>query len=462
MLNRRDFLARLSAISAGALLPLPTFAHGNPHPVKDSPQSKVLVAGAGIAGLYAADLLRARGYDVQIVEASNRVGGKLLGGTVAGYAFDFGGQGFSDDMKRVEALGKRLGLTQIKRPSPDDFFLDGDTLRLAPEYNAIRGERIEFDEKAADLYPGLSDPAKRATWAAMSVMDFARDKFSARGLAYFRTNFSTEWCSLPEDVSFLHFLEIQQAFEGDEANEMTFRYREGFFALSDRLAQRLSPRIRLSAPLTSVQVQSGGITAVAGGVKYEAHALVLAIPLPVVSKIQFSGFETRPLLDSLSTYRGCSVRKILAVYAKPFWGNKARDGEFSTPCGMSMLDNSDVEKGINALAIFLGGPAAEQNPGREAVLARVAEVLGPEAKNPIGYHEQAWLDTEHLPGGYASNRVPSRGGFGALPTTLAGRIFLAGSETAGHFPTYVEGALESSERAAAALTKSLEKESVLA
>ncbi|MGZ3660728.1 MAG: FAD-dependent oxidoreductase [Bdellovibrionota bacterium] len=49
-----------------------------------------------------------------------------------------------------------------------------------------------------------------------------------------------------------------------------------------------------------------------------------------------------------------------------------------------------------------------------------------------------------------------------MPTSLAGRIFLAGSETAGHFPTYVEGALESSERAVASLAKSLEKESVLA
>ncbi|MGZ3662498.1 MAG: FAD-dependent oxidoreductase, partial [Bdellovibrionota bacterium] len=362
MLNRRDFLARLSAISAGALLPLPTFAHGNPHPVKDSSNRKVLVAGAGIAGLYAADLLRARGFDVQIVEASDRTGGKLMGGTVAGFAFDFGGQGFSSEMKRVQDLGKRLGLTRITRPSPDDFFLDGDTLRVSPEYNAIRAERLAFDEKASDLYPHLADPGKRAEYAAMSVMDFARNKFTASGLAYFRTNFSSEWCSLPDNVSFLHFLEIQNAFEGDEANEMSYRYREGFIALADRLTQRLASRIRLKAPLESVQVNDHGISAVAGGQTYQAHALVLAVPLPLVSKIQFSGFDTHPLLDSLSSYRGCSVRKILAVYAKPFWGNKARDGEYSTPCGMSMLDNSDVEKGINALAIFLGGPSAEQNP----------------------------------------------------------------------------------------------------
>ncbi|MGZ3706810.1 MAG: FAD-dependent oxidoreductase, partial [Bdellovibrionota bacterium] len=318
MLNRRDFLARLSAISAGALLPLPTFAHGNPHPVKDSSNRKVLVAGAGIAGLYAADLLRARGFDVQIVEASDRTGGKLMGGTVAGFAFDFGGQGFSSEMKRVQDLGKRLGLTRITRPSPDDFFLDGDTLRVSPEYNAIRAERLAFDEKASDLYPHLADPGKRAEYAAMSVMDFARNKFTASGLAYFRTNFSSEWCSLPDNVSFLHFLEIQNAFEGDEANEMSYRYREGFIALADRLTQRLASRIRLKAPLESVQVNDHGISAVAGGQTYQAHALVLAVPLPLVSKIQFSGFDTHPLLDSLSSYRGCSVRKILAVYAKPF------------------------------------------------------------------------------------------------------------------------------------------------
>ena len=460
MLNRRDFLARLSAISAGAILPLSAFAQA----LGDLPPGKkTLVAGAGIAGLYAADLLRANGYDVQVVEASERVGGKLLGGTVGGFPFDFGGQGFSTDMKRVNALGTRLGLNRIMRPTSGDFFLDGNALRLGAEYDKIRRERLAFDEKATGLYPGLRDAAKRAEWGALSVMDWGRSQFSTAGLEYFRTNFASEWCALPDDVSLLHFLEIQESFEGDEADEMAFRYREGFAALTDRLHAGLGrARVRLNAPLEGVQVHPQGIRAVAGGVTYDADALVLAVPLPRVSAIRFSGFDSAPFLDALSAYRGCSVRKIIAVYDRPFWGIKARDGEFSTPCGMSMLDNSDMEKNAFSLAIFLGGPSAAENPGREAVLERVAAVVGPEALKPRDYHEQAWLGSTHLPGGYASNRVPARTGSAPLPTSLAGRIFLAGSETADHFPTYVEGALSSVERAVAALARSLAQETVLA
>lgn len=429
---------------------------------KGKPGKKVLVLGAGIAGLYAADLLAGQGYDVTVLEALDRVGGKLLGGQVAGIPLDFGGQGFSREMKRVEDLGRRLGLTLIHRPEPGDFFLDGDTLHTGAGYDAVRAERLAFNEKAALLYPNLANSSRRAEYQAMSVMDLARGHFSPKGLEYFRTNFASEWCSLPDEVSLLHFLEIEQAFEGDEADEMAFRYREGFAALATSLAQGLGERVRLGTPLDALHVHERGVTASSGAATFEAEAAVLAVPLGRMSSVRFSGFDPAPLFDALSAYSGCGVRKILAVYDRPFWGNKARDGEFSLPCGMSMLDNSDVEKNAYSLAIFLGGPSAAENPGREAVLARVAEVVGPEALSPIGYHEEAWLDAEYLPGGYASNRVPTKGGFGVLPTELAGRIFLAGSETAHHFPTYVEGALASSERAAARLAQSLEREFVLA
>jgi monoamine oxidase len=458
MLNRRDFLTRITAISAGALLPIPALAQTM---AKKPNGKKILIAGAGIAGLYAADLLQARGFEVEVVEALDRSGGKLLGGSVAGFPFDFGGQGYSKEMNRVTALGKRLGLTRINRPEPGDFFLDGSTLHTGADYDRIRAERMTFDEKAETFYPGLHDSANRAKWQAMSVMDLARDHFTPSGLDYFRTNFSSEWCSLPDEVSFLHFLEIQQAFEGDEADEMAYRYREGFSALTDRLAARLGDRVHLRTRLESVTVVEGGITAVAGGRVMDANALVLAVPLPHVSRIRFAGFDTRELLDSLSSYRGCAVRKVIAVYDRPFWGTKARDGEFSLPCGMSMLDNSDIEKGAYSLAIFLGGPSAKENPGQQAILKRVAEVVGAEALSPIGYHERAWLDDDQLPGGYASNRVPSQTGSGALPTEIVGRIFLAGSETASHFPTYVEGALASAERAADGVARSLNAEFVI-
>jgi monoamine oxidase len=429
--------------------------------MKKFESKKILIAGAGIAGLYAADLLTGQGYDVTVVEALDRVGGKLLSGTIASFSFDLGGQGFSREMKRVERLGKRLGINRVEAPEAGGFFLEGATLHTGSNYRSVREERLAFDEQAALLQLCLIDSKRRAELQAKSVMDLARDYFTPIGLEYFRTNFSSEWCALPECVSLLHFLEVEQGFEGDEAEEMAFRYREGFSAMAERLACPLSHRVCLNAALESVRVHEGGVTAKAGAATFEASALVLAIPLLRIPLIHFSGFDVVPLIDSLSAYRGCSVRKVIAVYDRPFWGDKARSGEFAPPCGMSMLDNSDFEKQVYSLAIFLGGPAAQENPGREAILARVAEVLGPEALSPIGYHEHAWLNASSLSGGYASNRAPTGGGSAILPTQLAGRIFLAGSETADHFPTYVEGALASAERAVAEVVRSLNMESVL-
>ena len=137
---------------------------------------------------------------------------------------------------------------------------------------------------------------------------------------------------------------------------------------------------------------------------------------------------------------------MIAVYDEPFRKDLPREGVVSTPAGVWMMDNSDIDNGVFSLIVFLGGPIARQSFGRNEILSRVAAVVGPKALNPVAYHDQAWLPSPYLPGGYESVRAPGIDHGERMATDL-GRIFLAGTESSDEFSGYVEGALASAERA---------------
>jgi len=443
-LNRREFLVRiLASLSAGFLLPRLSFAR---------PRSRVLIAGGGLAGLYAADLLKKHGFEITLLEASSRLGGKAFGGLVGGHPYDFGCQAFSKDMPRVKALGQRFGLTIAPRPQQDDFYLQDQKLFTGAELEALHKDFDVIEALGKSQYAQIDDPASRSNLAAQNVMDWARPHLQDATVDYFRSAFASEWCSVPEEVSLLHYLEYQRGYDA-EGEEMDFRFREGLFRAAEGLAKEVGDRAILNCPIERVDVSTDHVRVRAGGRNFEAEYLVLAIPLMKLRAIPLRGVDVAVLNSSIAGAKNAAVRKILAVYDKPFWGTKPRQGALNLPCGMSIMDNSDADARRWSLAVFLGGPSAIENPGRDRVLERVAAVLGPEALHPLAYHEQAWLGDDYLCGGYAMNRAPVRSGSDVIPERVGDRVFIAGSEASREFPSYAEGALFSAEVAVAGIAK---------
>lgn len=448
-MNRRGFIASVAAATAAEMLlgtPLAKALGANR-------RRSVLVIGAGMAGLSSADILLRAGYSVRVLEAGPRIGGKLFGGLVDGHVYDFGGQAFSKDMMRVRNLGRRFGLTEIARPAQNGFYVEGDRLLTDAPFDAIDEGRDGVVQKSIALYPEVDDDAKRKAYNRMSVMDWARTQMPEASFSCFRSLFEAEWCDTPERVSMLHYLEASRAYEGD-VGEMDFRFREGMCGLVKALAREVGSAVRLNSPVQKIEQRGNRVFVSAGQREYDADAVIVAIPMPQLKNVKISGLDLGALPGVLKTFESAAVRKILVSYRKPFWRDLPREGEFSDPCGLSMMDNSDMEAGRYSLALFLGGSAARSRLGREDILKKVAKVLGPEALEPTGYHDQSWLGSEYLAGGYASNRIVAETGHEFLPTSL-GRMFLAGSETATVHPTYIEGALSSAERATRALMDSL-------
>jgi monoamine oxidase len=449
--SRRQFTILGAATLAASLIPKLTWAVVKPLSRKNP--KKVLIIGAGVSGLYAADLLINRGFDVQILEASARLGGRVFGGQIGSTKFDLGGQAFTKDMHRVKMLGKKFGFHSIHKPEQSAFFLQGNKLLTGDDLQVVRDGVEDLSLEVTKLKQDLQSPEQRARFASTSVMSWAKSIVDSAAEDYFRQSFTSEYCEAPENVSLLHYLETENAYSGD-ANEMDFRFREGMFGLAEALGRHVKKHIAFNCPVEKIDCSESSVIATSRSAKWKADFAILALSPVQMRHIQLTGVDSKDFQTAVAPYQSAAVRKILAVYDKPFWKGRACEGDISPPIGMSMLDNSDLEKKIYSLVIFIGGPLARQAMTQADVLEKIAAVIGPAAKTPLHYHEQAWLPSDYLPGGYSATRKIEAIAPQSLPTQL-GRIFIAGSETSEQFPSYVEGALCSAERAVQLIEKKI-------
>ena len=454
-LNRRSFLTSAAAAAGLSLIPNAAFSIDLKKKPSPPPKGrKVLIVGAGISGLYAADLLIQAGFDVQILEASNRYGGKILGDKMSlpnGITtFDVGAQSFSQDMKRVKALGQRFGLGAFHKPPQEPFYLDEKSLQTGAQFKTLKESLSRLEEKAIALGEDLADLDTRKEYAAQSVLDWVKKNAPSELETFFSTRFCSEWCDSPENVSLLHYVEVSNAYNGD-IGEMDFRYREGMIGVVEGLAHNLKSKIHLNSPVDHIDYGKK-FTVSAKGRKWTADFVVLALPLPHLSRLNVSGLAGFADLQKIaSSYRGGGVQKVVIGYDKPFWRGNPCDGDYALPKGMAVMDNSDDAKGHYSIVAFLGGPSSKLKTSEREILEKLSIVLGPQTLKPAGLITHTWLDSQYLPGGYASNRLPGKDNFENLPLQV-GRLFVAGSETSSEYPSYVEGALASGERAAKAIS----------
>jgi monoamine oxidase len=152
-----------------------------------------------------------------------------------------------------------------------------------------------------------------------------------------------------------------------------------------------------------------------------------------------------------------AVIKCHAVYDAPFWREAGLNGRAESdtgPCKVT-CDNSfpDGETGV-LTGFILGSDAREwgrREPGERerAVLECFARYFGEKALGPLGYAETDWGAELYSRGGYAGVPVPGMIlDHGPALTEPVGRIHWAGAETASAWNGYMDGAVESGERAA--------------
>ena len=149
------------------------------------------------------------------------------------------------------------------------------------------------------------------------------------------------------------------------------------------------------------------------------------------------------------------VYKAIAVFEQPFW-REGLGGEFlvldDPACGVF---DSSSPGGPGHLCFLVAGTPARQldtldsSVRRDLLLSRLIPLLGHRVSQPVDWHEKAWHLDEFCGGGYlAYGIVGTSNGLLPMPHKPIKNLYWAGTETAQEHPGYLEGAVQSGERAA--------------
>ena len=457
----------------------------------------VVVVGAGIAGLTAAREVVRAGRSALVIEARDRVGGRTYTKTVDGVPVDVGGQwiktresAYGAAQKLITALARDLGVATypVYYAGRNTYFNDGapsrydpgPTQELPPETFAEAAKLItDLDRLAVGLSAGAGTPKtgpgvpagvpwespEAAEFDSQTLETWTRETQSGSPNALELVALASQavFAAEPRDISLLYVLNyIAQADTLENLISTPLGFQESRFVggaqqVSLRMAEELGTRrVVLGSPVQRL-VQGSRVTVESPRVKASARRVIVAVPPALTNTIDFS--PGLPALRAQLAQRMPmgSVVKCQATYDRPFWRDEDLTGFTISDTGPVRLtwDNSVPGSPRGVMLGFIEGreardwgarPAAER---RAAALECFARYFGPQALRPREYVDHVWADEEWSRGCYVGITAPGvLLDYGRALREPAGRVHWAGTETARVSIGYMDGAVESGQRAA--------------
>jgi monoamine oxidase len=439
-------------------------------------QADVVVVGAGMAGLIAARDLLAANVSVLVLEARNRVGGRLLNHTLEnGAVVELGGQWVGPTQDRVLALAEELSLRLFPTYAEGEHFLTmdgsvkryvGEDFALPEDASADVEEAWEQLQQMADEVP-LEEPwsaEKADTWDAQTLDSWLVANAKTKiGLGYWRTMVPALFSAEASEMSLLHFLFYCRSggtldrLVATHGGAQESRLQGGSQQLALRLADRLGNAVRLGSPVRAIRQDDRGVEVAHDGGIVRAGRAIVALPPTLAGRIRYSP-ALPPLRDQLTQQVPMGyVTKVQVAYLEPFWRAEGLSGSvFSLDDEVSVIfDNSPPDLRCGVLLGFLEGRHARRagklgpEERKELVLSVLARFFGPRAADPVEYVERDWAAEEWSRGCYGGRfGTGVWTGYGEALRKPVGRIHWAGTETAEVWNGYMDGAVRSGERAA--------------
>jgi monoamine oxidase len=488
-ITRREALGAAAAGVAATALPAAARASSIPVASKSEVRAEVAVIGAGLAGLAAAREIQQAGKSVVVLEARHRVGGRVLNTEIPGGEIaEAGGEFIGPTQTRMAALAEAVGVETFDTYNTGENIYVHHNMRLLYEDTSPLGTAPPDPLLVADIVAVVAKLDQMATavpvhapweaenaarWDAKTLDEWLRansvntDRFMRAAAVAVEAIFACE----AREISLLFAL-FYIAAAGDENNPGTFerlfntrngaqmtRFVGGSQRVPIRVANELGSSVVLNAPVRRIEQRDGRVKVHSEGLDVKAKRAIVAVPPIVCRDLNFDpDLPTRREGLQRNSPTG-AYYKVEAVYDRPFWRDDGLTGQ--AVCADEPLcftfDNSPPDGTPGVMAGFVGGKWARfwrKRPSREfrkAMLEQLARVFEDDRfLEPKHYFAKDWHLEPYTKGCPTAHYAPGAlTKFNTARYDPVGRIHWAGTETAGFWTGYMDGAVRSGERAAA-------------
>jgi len=442
----------------------------------------LVVVGAGFAGLAAARAASDAGLSVVVLEARDRVGGRVYTTRVSAADgletfVDLGGQWAGPTQDHLLDLVHELGVPTFPTWTTGKNMLWVGGKRslftgtipwlgpLALLNSGLAQFRLDRMAKKVPLDAPWKAP-RAAEWDGRTLASWLDDAIKVDlARKFLDAVFETVYAAEAKEISLLHALFYIRSGKdidtviGIEGGAQATRIDGGMQTVADALAKKIAGAVdlRLSVPARRVVQDASGVTVIHEGGEVRAKRAIIALPPKLTASLEFEpaiGART----ELVTKMPMGAVIKCTAIYSEPFWRSEGLSGiclSLEGPIHVS-FDNSPPSRKPGVLMGFVEAANARklgklsEAERRETALQCLARRYGERAKQAIAYVDHVWEHDPWTGGCYGAFMPP--GIWTSLGPTIrepSGRIHWAGTETATVWSGYIDGAIRSGKRAAA-------------
>ena len=435
-----------------------------------------IVVGAGLAGLTAAYELEQRGYDVTVLEARDRVGGRIHtdNNFVNGQHAEGGGELL--DHAKVHPLmwhyankfGVEIeGVGYWGKTEEGAYYING---KLIP-YGSFKRElgielKKEYDEfhhalaALASEVPDYTDPTTAPNASALdaiTVQDWI-DSF----------NFSPEIATLaahhirgeydePSALSLLFLAHQSAVYASAGTNEVEIaRFKNGGIDMATKFSANINGLVLTNHAVTSISQSAAGVIVEAQGQTFTADVAVVTVPSRVLNKIAFTPALPEVMQNAAAELNYGSHTKVLLEYNKRFWLDYGVGGDTISelPIGWTW-EGTDQQEGESGILIsYTSGDYADADidaSEAEIIASKRAQIetMYPGADALFeSANVHAWHREEYTMGGYTAYGPGQVMAYWNAFRQPHGKVYFAGEHTDDKFIAYMEGAVRTGFRVA--------------
>lgn len=442
--SRRSFVAT-AALAAPAFLRQPIGAAGE----------RVIVIGAGIAGIAAAVDLQAAGFEVVVLEARNRIGGRIWTDHRWGFPLDLGASWIhgSAPANPIWRLRNELGLRTVRTDWDDLVVYDVDGRQVSASQASTDAARYRSAYRKARRWGNRQESDN----ALQDGIDFAvrtrtMSPYDQRALD-FRLNFEVEQDYGEDAASLSNWWYDQDSWLGGRQDSYMV---DGYGELVDTLADSLD--IRLTTVVSTVSYGSFGVRISTNRGTQQAAYAVVTVPLGVLkaNRITFSPALTRAKRGAISRLGVGTLNKLYLGFGERFWDDReaigyqsAERGEWSLWMDLEHILGEPILLAFNAATFGAKLESYSDQKTLDAAMATLRTIYGRNIPDAQSAMITRWNQETYSLGSYSHIPLGATGrDYRILSVPSGDRLFWAGEATNKKYPQTVAGAYLSGQRAA--------------